>query len=38
MVAFTVQTVDVAANKKPTHIYVVPLGGGEPVRITRAGA
>jgi dipeptidyl aminopeptidase/acylaminoacyl peptidase len=37
LVAFTVQTVDVPSNKKPTHIYVVPLDGGEPVRITRAG-
>lgn len=37
MIAFTVQTVDVAANKKPTDIYVVPLGGGEPIRITHAG-
>ena len=37
MVAFTVQTVDLAANKKPTNIYVVPVAGGEPVRITSAG-
>ncbi len=38
MVAFTVQTVDLVANKKPKNIYVVPFGGGEPVRITNAGA
>ena len=37
MVAFTVQTVDLAANKKPTNIYVVPVAGGEPARITSAG-
>jgi len=37
MVAFTVQSVDLAANKKPTNIYVVPLAGGEPVKITAAG-
>ena len=27
-VAFSVQTVDVAANKKPTQIWIVPLEGG----------
>ncbi len=37
-VAFTVQTVDVAANKKPSNIYIIPVGGGAPVRITLAGA
>ncbi len=37
MVAFTVQSVDLAANRKPTNVYVVPLAGGEPVRITTAG-
>jgi dipeptidyl aminopeptidase/acylaminoacyl peptidase len=36
-VAFTVQSVDLAANNKPTSIYVVPLAGGEPVKITNAG-
>jgi dipeptidyl aminopeptidase/acylaminoacyl peptidase len=38
LVAFTVQTVDVAANKKPTQIWVVPLeGGGAPQQITHDG-
>ena len=37
MVAFTVQTVDLAGNKKPKSIYVVPIGGGEPVKIASAG-
>jgi dipeptidyl aminopeptidase/acylaminoacyl peptidase len=37
-VAFTVQTVDLAANKKPSQIYLVPVAGGEPLRITHAGA
>ncbi len=37
MVAFTVQSVDLAANTKPQNIYVVPIAGGDPVRITNAG-
>ena len=28
LVAFTVQTVDVAANKKPVQVWIVPLEGG----------
>jgi dipeptidyl aminopeptidase/acylaminoacyl peptidase len=36
-VAFTVQTVDLAANTKPGNIYVVPVDAGSPVRITNAG-
>ncbi len=37
-VAFSVQTVDVAANKKPVQIWVVPLeGGGAARQITFAG-
>ena len=36
-VAFQVQTVDVAANKKPVQIWIVPLNGGTPVQITRDG-
>jgi dipeptidyl aminopeptidase/acylaminoacyl peptidase len=36
-VAFTVQTIDVAANKKPQQIYVVPLEGGPPRQITHDG-
>jgi dipeptidyl aminopeptidase/acylaminoacyl peptidase len=37
IVAFTVQTVDLAANIKPTYIYVVPIDGGTPVRLTNDG-
>jgi dipeptidyl aminopeptidase/acylaminoacyl peptidase len=37
-VAFTVQTVDVAANRKPTQIWIVPLeGAGAPRQITHDG-
>ena len=36
-VAFTVQTVDVAANKKPQQIFVMPLAGGTPIQITHDG-
>src|SRR5215510_10782357 len=36
-VAFTVQTVDVAENKKPTQIWIVALDGGAPRQITRDG-
>jgi dipeptidyl aminopeptidase/acylaminoacyl peptidase len=36
-VAFTVQTVDVANNTKPTQIYVVPTAGGTPRQLTREG-
>jgi len=36
-VAFTVQIVDVAANSKPSQIWVVPLEGGAPRQITRDG-
>jgi dipeptidyl aminopeptidase/acylaminoacyl peptidase len=37
-VAFTVQTVDVDANKKPTQIWTVPLeGAGAPQQITHDG-
>jgi len=37
-VAFTVQSVDVAANRKPQQIWVAPLAGGPPRQITREGA
>jgi dipeptidyl aminopeptidase/acylaminoacyl peptidase len=37
-VVFTVQTVDMASNTKPTQIYVVPLEGGAPLRLTNEGA
>ncbi len=36
-VAFSVQTVDVTANKKPTQIWIVPLDGGSPRQITHDG-
>ena len=36
-VTFTVQSVDVAANKKPTQIWIVPIEGGSPRQITREG-
>jgi len=36
-VAFTVQTVDMDANTKPTQIYVVPVNGGSAIQITHAG-
>ncbi|HTX34036.1 MAG TPA: S9 family peptidase [Bryobacteraceae bacterium] len=37
-VAFTVQSVDVAANRKPQQIWTVPLGGGAPRQITHEGS
>jgi dipeptidyl aminopeptidase/acylaminoacyl peptidase len=37
LVAFTVQTVDTAANRKPVQIWTVPLDGGTPQQITRDG-
>ena len=36
-VAFTVQSVDLAANKKPQQIWIVPLAGGAPRQITHEG-
>src|SRR5437870_2884065 len=36
-VSFTAQTIDVPNNKRPKQIYVVPLAGGTPRRITDAG-
>ncbi len=36
-VAFSVTTPDVASNKKPTQIWVMPLNGGAPRQITRDG-
>ncbi len=36
-VAFTVQTIDLPNNKKPTQIWTVPLLGGERRQITRDG-
>ncbi len=37
LVAFTVQTVDVIANRKPQQIWTVPLAGGTPRQITTDG-
>jgi dipeptidyl aminopeptidase/acylaminoacyl peptidase len=37
IIAFTVQTVDLAANSKPIQIYAVPIDGGTPVRLTNDG-
>jgi len=37
-VAFTVQTVDMAANQKPSEIWTVPLDGGSPRQITHDGS
>jgi len=36
-IAFTAQTVDLAANTKPTQIYVIAVEGGAPVRLTNEG-
>jgi len=36
-VTFTVQSVDVAANKKPQQIWIMPLNGGAPHQITMLG-
>jgi dipeptidyl aminopeptidase/acylaminoacyl peptidase len=36
-VAFTVQSVDLEANKKPVQIWIVPLDGGSPRQITHDG-
>src|SRR5581483_4173263 len=36
-VAFTVQTVDMPNNTKPTQIYIVPVDGGTPQRLTNDG-
>jgi len=36
-VAFVVQTIDIDANKRPKHIYTVPLEGGAPKRLTDVG-
>jgi len=36
-VAFSVKTVDMANNATPSQIYVVPMAGGSPQRITNEG-
>src|SRR5579884_595672 len=38
LVAFVVQTPDVAQNTKPTQIWIVPIQGGEPRQITHDGS
>src|SRR5207247_8978119 len=37
MVAFIVQTIDVAANKRPKQIWMAPLNGGSPRQLTKEG-
>src|SRR5579864_7369359 len=37
-VAFSVQTVDLAKNTKPTQVYVVPVQGGAPRQLTVEGS
>ena len=37
LVAFSVQTIDTANNKRITQIYVTPVSGGEARQITQAG-
>src|SRR6185436_18060299 len=37
-VAFTVQTINLEANTKPTQIYSVPAAGGKPRQLTTAGS
>ena len=36
-VAFTVQTVDLEKNTKPSQVYAVPLQGGSPRQLTQEG-
>ncbi len=38
MVAFQVQMVDLPGNRKPVQIYVVPMDGGAPQRLTNDGS
>jgi len=33
-VAFTVQTINLEANTKPTQVYTVPIAGGRPQQLT----
>src|SRR6266536_1483394 len=37
MVTFTAQTIDLAANKRPQQIWIVPLSGGSPRQLTKDG-
>jgi dipeptidyl aminopeptidase/acylaminoacyl peptidase len=36
-VAFTVRTIDLAANTRPQQIWIVPMAGGSPKQITAEG-
>jgi dipeptidyl aminopeptidase/acylaminoacyl peptidase len=36
-VAFTVQSIDIPGNTRPSHIYAVPLAGGPPRQLTKEG-
>ncbi len=36
-VAFTVQRIDLENNRRPMHIWTVPLAGGAPVQLTKEG-
>src|SRR5579883_1301565 len=36
-VTFTVQSVDLAANKKPQQVWIMPLTGGAPHQLTKDG-
>jgi dipeptidyl aminopeptidase/acylaminoacyl peptidase len=38
LVAFTVQTIDLDENKKPTGIWIVPVNGGAPRQIAHQGS
>ena len=38
LVAFTVATIDLPGNAKPTQIYVVPLDDGTPLKLTTEGS
>ncbi len=37
MIAFTVETIDVEKNARPKQIYIMPVSGGTPQRITTQG-
>lgn len=38
LVAFTAQTIDMANNVKPTHVFVVSSAGGAPIQVTSEGS
>ncbi len=37
LVAFTVQRIELESNTRPTHVWVVPVAGGQPRQLTHAG-